>query len=809
VPAGGTGEAASAWALLDAVGQAVIATAPDGTVTYWNPAAETLYGWSRDEATGHPLAELVGTAGSQQLAGIRAQLAAGGSWSGELWVRRRSGEPLPVSVTSTPVRGADGAVDAIISVSADITDRKAADMAVRRLAAIVESSTDAILSKTPGGRITSWNDAAERLYGYSAEEAIGQHVSMVVPLDRIAELDEILAKVARGSTVDRLETVRIRKDGSEIQVLLSVWPLYDEDGEVVGASTVTHDITDRLLAEQGREAAEVRFQTAFRRSASGMMICDLSMRPTSVNPAVCRMLGRRPEELLGRWWTEFGHAAETPLEVAVQVAVAEGRDSYSDERRYIQPSGTELWVQVNVDLARGATGEPLFFMAQLHDITGRKHIEAQLGHSALHDDLTGLPNRALLDDRLIHALAGAERGGSQTGVAFLDLDGFKNVNDALGHPTGDQLLVEVGHRLLASVRPADTVARFGGDEFVLVCEAVSIDAMVGLAGRVTESLGRPFHVGGRTVSLHASLGITVSRRGSTAAALLSEADAAMYHAKELGRGRAAVFDDSLRTRAAALLEGERALRDAVDRHELVAYYQPIVDLRTNIAVGVEALVRWHTPDGRVVLRDDFIPLAESSGLIIRLGEAVLAQATADVARWNAGQPASPPLWVSVNLSAHQLSGPYLGGVVTGILRRTGLPSSLLHLEITETVVMDDITHSLEVLHDLKRLGVHLAIDDFGTGYSSLSYLQQMPFDVLKIDRSFVRALGSAADDASIVNAIVGLAGSLSMGCVAEGVETETQQEALAEMGCQLGQGYLWSRPLPPDQAEVWARSRAR
>ncbi len=670
-------------AVLGAVGQAIIATDASGRIAYWNQAASDLYGWSPAEVAGRLVHEILEPARSDETAAIRRRIAEGKSWSGEEWLSRRGGIRLPVWTTATPMFDDAGNLVAIISATADLTERRQADAGLRRLSAIVDSSTDAIVSETMAGIITTWNRGAERLYGYRADEAVGRHISLVVPNAGRADLQALLANVAAGVEIEQLEAVRRKKGGEEVTVLLSVSPLLDDRGRLIGASTVTHDITER------------------------------------------------------------------------------------------------------------------------------KALERELEHRALHDDLTGLPNRALLNDRLDHALVASARTGSRTGVAMLDVDGFKLVNDALGHTAGDVLLVEVGHRLRATVRPADTVARFGGDEFVVVCEQVTVDAMTTMVARIIDAMTQPFVIEGREIALHASVGITISRQASTSQSLLSEADAAMYRAKELGRSRSAVFDDSMRTRAAALLEGSRALGLAIANRELVPYFQPIIDMATGHTVGVEALARWHQPDGRVILPSHFIPLAETSGLVVDLGELIMAQGAERVARWNAAPGRTDPLWVSVNLSARQLIDTRLDEVVAAILAECGLPPDLLHLEITETVVMQDISHAVQTLERLRRLGVHLAVDDFGTGYSSLAYLKQLPVDTLKIDRSFIRGVATSSDDASIVKAVLSLGGALGLRCVAEGVETAEQRAALMALGCQLGQGYLWSRPLAPADADAWAERQRR
>ncbi|MCU4183789.1 PAS domain S-box protein [Acidiferrimicrobium sp. IK] len=782
---------------------AILSKTVDGIITSWNASAERLYGYSPEEVLGRHVRILVPDGRLDELAVMLERVAAGEAIERlETLRRRKDGSEVWVSLSVLPLFAEDGTVQGASTIAHDASEARQANQDLQRLAAIVESSTDAILTKTVEGTITSWNNAAEALYGYSTEEAVGRHISLIVPPDRLPELRDILAKVAIGSTVDRLETVRVHKDGTTRRVRLSVWPLLDGNGGVAGACALAHD----LSVDQARTEAEQRFRTAFARSSFGMLIAALDGVLTAVNPAMCRMLDRTREEVLGHRWPEFLHPDEQDLFDAALGELEMGAESHSSEWRCVRPDGTDLWVEVAVNVVRSDDEEPLYLMAQMQDIGDRKRIEAEMRHRALHDDLTGLPNRALLIDRLDHALAAGRRSGTRTGVLFVDIDGFKNVNDALGHVVGDRLLIEMGRRLQASVRPGDSVARFGGDEFVLVCVDVSDSDVAGLVERVTGVLATPFSIAGAESIIGASIGITLSRPESTSHRLLSEADAAMYRAKAQGRGRASRFDDSLQIRAETMFHGERALRAGMRRGELVAHYQPIVDLRTLKVRGFEALARWQTGDGNLISPVDFIPTAEATGLIVGLGQMILDHAAREVAGWNRDDPTSDPLWVSVNLSARQLDDPTLAGLVTEILAAGGLAPELLHLEITETAVMDDIERSLPVLEELKRSGVHLAIDDFGTGYSSLAYLSQLPVDTLKIDRSFVRNLGISDEDTSIVRSVIGLADAMHLTCVAEGVETALQQGALIGLGCELGQGYLWSPPLEPSQVPGWLRS---
>jgi len=786
-------------ALADCIGDAVVAYGPDRKVTVWNRAAEQLFGHPATEALGADAGSLIGSV--DPAPGARGSRT---SWTDELVVIRPGGDEVPVERRFTRLAGRKRRPGGTVLVATSLTDRRRADAVARKFSAILDSTSEAVLSKTRSGTIATWNRAAERLYGYGADEVIGRHVSMLVPDERRTELQEILDRVDAGATTERLETVRRRKDGSEARVLLSVSPLTDDSGLVVGAITVADDLTGQRAVEAELALAELRFDGAFATSVFGMAMADLVGRITSVNPALCDLLGRTAPDLVGHTLADF---ATTAADVRDPPIPRDGVDSYSDERRYRRSDGAVVWLQANVNLIRAPDGRPLYKMLQILDITARKQLERELEHRALHDDLTGLANRALLNDRLEHALAAAERTGRQVGVAFLDVDGFKYVNDALGHEAGDRLLVELGRRLVCVVRPEDTVARFGGDEFVILCSDVTIANMEALSDRVGAAMSPRFAVGNEAVSMHLSIGITVGVPASTAQSMLSEADAAMFRAKELGRDRVAIFDDTMRVKAAAYLQGEQAVRQALGNRDVVAHYQPIVELGDGRPVGVEALARWVHPTGTVVPPGQFIPLAESTGLIHRLGELVLLESTAAIAAWNSTGSPGQDLWVSVNLSTRQLAGTQLVDMVRRALSESGLAPGNLHLEVTETVLMDDIGGAIGRLRELHELGVRISIDDFGTGYSSLSYLKRLPVDTLKIDRTFVDGLSTDPSDRSIVRAIVGLTRAMGLRCLAEGVERQDQRDILVDLGCDLGQGYLWSRPLPEAQAQRWIASR--
>jgi diguanylate cyclase (GGDEF)-like protein len=446
----------------------------------------------------------------------------------------------------------------------------------------------------------------------------------------------------------------------------------------------------------------------------------------------------------------------------------------------------------------------------MSDVTQKKRSEERLHHLAFHDHLTGLPNRRLFVDHLGHALQRTRRRGNWVAVLFMDLDGFKVVNDSLGHDVGDLLLTVVAQRLGRCLRPEDTLARFGGDEFVVLLEDIDDAAeAVRVAERIMEELREPFVLEERQLYVAASIGISLGHaRTHGPKGLIREADTAMYRAKEAGGGFR-VFEPAMHERAVDRLELENDLRRAIEENEFVVHYQPIVNLQTGQLWGMEALVRWEHPERGLLAPSEFLPIAEGSGLVVPMDELVLEEACRRAVEWQRVFPRNPPLAVSVNLSGRQLRRPDLHEVVGRALAETGLPASSLGLDITETVYIGALEANTAALDRLRALGLRISLDDFGSGYSSLSYLKRLPTDILKIDRSFTKGLGLEVEDTAIVQTVVELAHILGMEVVAEGVETEEQETLLRKMGCDFGQGYHFSRPLPPEAASEFLRSAYR
>lgn len=549
---------------------------------------------------------------------------------------------------------------------------------------------------------------------------------------------------------------------------------------------------------QALQQSEEHFRNAFDHAA-GMALISADGQWRRVNGSLCQILGYSEQELLATNFQEVTYPDDLGDDLVHIYQLLEGKRRIDQrEKRYLHKSGHAIWVLQSASVARNAGGEALHLILQIQDITERKRAEEQVHHAAFHDSLTGLPNRTLLSDRLSLALARAKRNKEyQFAVLFLDLDRFKLVNDSLGHTLGDQLLVELGRRLEVCMRKADTVARLGGDEFGMLLDGIKdpYDAIY-IAERIQEALLEPFTLNGHEFLTTVSIGIAFSKTGYGGPEdILRDADIAMYRAKANGKARYEVFDVAMHSHAVEMLMLERELRHAIDRKDVKVHYQPIVSLSDKMLVGFEALARLESPELGPISPTQFIPLAEETGLIIPLGMLVLQEACRKTVEWHKQYPREQPLTISVNLSSKQFTQLNLVDSIKKCLEETGLNPSCLHLEITESVIMEKAQDAAEMLSQLKSLGVKLSIDDFGTGYSSLSYLHSFPFDILKIDRSFVCRMGTDNESTGIVETILTLAEKLGKQAVAEGVESEAQAEALRAMGCGYAQGYLFSRPV--------------
>jgi diguanylate cyclase (GGDEF)-like protein/PAS domain S-box-containing protein len=564
--------------------------------------------------------------------------------------------------------------------------------------------------------------------------------------------------------------------------------------------------------------AEARFRGAFENAPIGMGLASTDGRLVRVNRAYGAILGYSPDELVGRTIREVTHPDDwEPNEVQFKALVAGDIDRYHVEKRYCHADGHVVWVTVSASCVRDDAGRPVYLIGQIDDVTERREMREQLAHAAVHDQLTGLPNRVLFMDRLDLALSRARRERHCVALMFLDLDRFKLVNDSLGHDTGDRLLEQVARRLDGALRSVDTLARFGGDEFTVLCEVTDKAEALEIADRLVLAMQKPLTLSETELFVSVSVGVALSVDGTESGAeLLRNGDVAMYRAKELGPSRIEVYRTHDESGTIRRLQTSNELHRAIERDELELFYQPMVDLNSETMVGLEALVRWHHPTRGLLLPGEFIGLAEDTGLIVALGAWVLKEACRQAATWDAQRRAAGQdparLNISVNVSAQQLADPTFPHEVASALDASGLDPDKLWLEITESTLMSTGDACVATLSALRALGPHLEIDDFGTGYSSLSYLKRIPVEVLKVDQSFVDELDCDADDVAIVRAIVGLGESLGLAIVAEGVERQAQAGALIGLGCSLAQGYLFGHPLPArellpfpaDDLSTWA-----
>ena len=650
------------------------------------------------------------------------------------------------------------------------------------------------------GKCEYVNDQWRQLAGLTVKQVMGLGwLSALHPEDRDAVTQAWRQAIEQGG--EFVANHRFQSASGRVAWLSTIArPLRDRAGRISGYVGASTDVAEFKQTEETLRASESKFRGYFELPLIGMALTGPDKRWWEVNDRLCEMLGYRRAQLLGLSWAEITHPDDLDSEIVqFDRAMSRRTEGYSLDKRLLRQDGTPIYVSVSSRCVRRPNGVAEYFVTVVQDITERKQAEERIQHLAQYDPLTGLPNRALLEDRLRQAVLRASRDHSLVGVMLVDLDQFKRINETLGHATGDRLLREVVSRLQQCARQCDTISRQGGDEFaVLTPDLRDSDDVARIADRILETVAQPYRLDDHELLTSCSIGISLyPRDGRNPENLLKNADIALYRAKDMGRNNHQFYQSGGTMIARERLNLETHLRHAIDRGELELYYQPKWGFEVGAIIGSEALIRWNHAELGLLSPIRFIPIAEDSGLILQLGEWVLRTAvreTGDLQR-----EGFHDLRVAVNLSGRQFRQDDLADMVGGLLRETGFNPACLELELTEGILMDHTESNIATLKRFKAMGVELAIDDFGTGYSSLSYLQRFPVDVLKIDRAFIKDLPSDASSAAIVDAVVTLAHGLGLEVVAEGVETDEQQEFLDEHGCDIGQGFLFGRPMPLDQ----------
>lgn len=850
----------------------------------------------------------------------------------ELRLRRKDGSALWALVSAALMPDEIGKGLVIKGTMTDITARVNMEQENRRLSDIVRYSDYSIISISTEGVIQTWNAGAERIHGYTAEEILGRPVNFLTPPDRADESREILAMLKNNREVRNIELVAMRKDGQQITVQLSLSPIADRAGNIVGASAIARDITEKKRSEVILRQSEEQYRLLFEGNPVAMYVHDrLTFRILAVNKAAIEQYGYTEQELLAKTILDIRPEEDIPLvlqDVAAQTdglqrrgiwrnckkdgsifdveivchpmsfhgidsilvaaddvtekkraedAVRQAEEKYrgifdnsvvgiyqsAPDGRFISvnrafanmhgydspeelltdiscegpkllvdpnrmaeitkeakergavfgaeleiycKNGSRKWMRLNMRSIRDASGKVALREGTVEDITEHKAAHERVQFLAYYDALTELPQRALLQDRLEIAMAGARRRNEKVALLFLDLDRFKTINDSFGHPFGDIVLKEVAERLKECTRESNTVARIGGDEFlILLCNLKDpADAAIA-ADRVMTALNASFNLQGRSFSVGCSIGISIyPEHGKDGETLIHNADVAMYSAKESGRGYVRYFTDEMDARAVERLTMDKHLRLALEREEFSLAYQPQIEIERGRITGFEALIRWNHPEIGLIPPDRFISIAENNGLILPIGEWALRSACTQARRWqDEGLRAVP---VAVNVSAVQFHQESFLGLVRSVLQETGLAPEYLELEITESLLLSGEDLTLSVLQELKAMGVKLSIDDFGTGYSCLGYLKSYPIDKLKIDKSFIRDSGVNPDDAAIATSIINMAHGLHLKVIAEGVENETQMSFLRQHLCDEIQGHYFSKAVSAEEAASMLQS---
>ncbi len=788
-------------AIVEQTSQGIWVIDRDGRTTFVNDRVAELLGRPRADLIGCPIFDFLDERDAEIARENLERRLQGGAELHETTLRRDDGGSARVLIEASPFADADGQIVGAVGMVTDITDRMRIASEVALLAALVQSSSDVVIACSLDGAIQSWNPAAEALFGYSTGEITGRSLSTILNSGSEGAL-QLLESAAAGEFVGPFEVEAVAKDRTYVPVELTAFPVDDGAGRVTAVAATMRDVrerreTERLIREVERARTDVE-----KVGRLGTFEWVLDTGDVIWSEEIWRIHGRRPGGPPNVGYMESVHPGDREMVQDASLKALETFEPLDLRYRIVLPLGEIRWIHSHAEPIPAGRDGLRRMSGTLRDVTDivcaeedAREAQAELRRQALHDPLTSLPNRTLLLDRLSVALAQAERNRCGVAVIVADIDRFALVNEELGHAFGDQLLKAVAQRLTGLMRSGDTVGRVSGDEFAIVCESIEPDkrAVDTLAGRVVDAFGEPFAVGGREVYLASSAGAAWAVEAEDPDVLLARANAALQGAKERERGSfvVALPGGSAPYAGQGRLALRHALRDALPEGQLRVVYQPIVNLSDHKVRSFEALLRWDHPGLGPVSPLEFIPVAEDTGLIIPIGQWVLSEACATLSRIDSD------VSVAVNLSARQLLQPELADMVRKAILKAGIPADRLILELTESILVEESEIVGNTLRDLKEIGVRLALDDFGTGYSALGYLKRFPFDIVKVDRSFVHGLGQDEGDSAIVGAVLGMAQALGMEVVAEGIETEQQLACLNELGAKYGQGFYFARPGPP------------
>jgi len=801
--------------LVETLNEGLFQVDEQGIIEYANSRLAQITGYTQDELVGRSADELLVEAKYRERLPGQTLLGTGtGSEQYSLPLLTKAGEPVWVNLTAAPLPPLDGDSRSSVGLVQDITEQRAAEEGLRYreeyFRVLLENASDLITIIDLDGRILYQSLSSDRLLGWPADELVGRDFFEFLPEDDRARFAETIDTSLEEAGATAKVQLRFNHKDGHWRYLESLCNNLVDNPVVGGVVLTSRDMTDRRRVEAALKKERAFFEQLFRNSPSGIVILDNSDRIVDANRAFVDLFQYEVRELEGRPLNEFIVPEELREEASELSQVVFQRQSVMRETVRRRKDGTLVDVAIlgyPIELAEQRIGA----FGLYTDITERKNAERKLFHNAFHDALTGLPNRKLLNERLERDLRRARRRVDyQFALFFVDLDGFKEVNDNLGHAAGDFLLKETARRLEECLRPGDTVGRLGGDEFTVLLEDIQGPYDTArIAERILESLDRPVAIEDQEERISASIGIAMSSTGyERVEDLMRDADIAMYRAKARGKGCYEIFDNDMQQDEIARLQLEGEVERALDEEQMVLHYQPMVSLTTGRAVGFEALVRWRHPEKGLVMPAELLPVCEASGLIVPLGLWVLRQACRQATEWQRRFPEHDAAQVSVNLSVRELFHPDFLEHLDQALADTGAPPSVIGIELTEELMGEDPRQVEELLWEIHKRGPRLAVDDFGTGRTSLAMLHRLPVDAVKIDRGLVAAMAPGAEPTEVVRAAAALGESLGMAVVAEGVETPEQRKLLRELGIGFAQGHLFSEPLPSEgAAELLAEGR--